>query len=338
MIFVKSEIRPRNPPRNSFRPPCDRRRRALRLRSRIGIGRRGRPRGVGLADGRAVRSHGARHHSENPVDKGRRRRAGGVFACGQRPVDADVVPQSAGGPFRAGYQFGRESRRGIVPVGGAAAGHRRAFVAGQRRYGGRRMDRVGAHPVVDHGCQPPYQGHYGNSDSGNDVRIGRRGARRDSPIHEQRGGSQIVRRLDDGIARRRDDPAADAARAGRGGRYGIDVCRTQTVESAAAGRTLRPHDGAECRPYTHVDLSGHDVAVGYRDRLLRPDRFRGAGRAALGADALRQRRPPRAHARLDAARCGDAARLRSLFETAGAAGQYADGAHGHSDRGVGGGA
>ena len=293
---------------------------------------------MGLADGRAVRSHGARHRSENQVDKGSRRRTGGFFACGQRPVDADVVPQSAGGPFRAGYQFGRESRRGIVSVGGAAAGHRRAFVAGQRRYGGRRMDRVGAHPVVDHGCQPPYQGHHGNSDSGNDVRIGRRGARRDSPIHEQRGGSQIVRRLDDGIARRCDDPAADAARAGRGGRYGIDVRRSQTVESAAAGRALRPHDGAECRPYTHVDLSGHDVAVGYRDRLLRPDRFRGAGRAAPGADALRQRRPPRAYARLDAARCGDAARLRSLFETAGAAGQYADGAHGHSDRGVGGGA
>ena len=178
------------------------------------------------------------------------------------------------GPFVLGISSGASLGVALFLLG-AAAGHRRAFVAGQRRYGGRRMDRVGAHPVVDHGCQPPYQGHHGNSDSGNDVRIGRRGARRDSPIHEQRGGSQIVRRLDDGIARRRDDPAADAARAGRGGRYGIDVCRTQTVESAAAGRTLRPHDGAECRPYTHVDLSGHDVAVGYRDRLLRPDRFRG---------------------------------------------------------------
>ena len=185
----------------------------------------------------------------------------GFFACGQRPVDADVVPQSAGGPFRAGYQFGRESRRGIVSVGApllGIAGHSllaSVGTAGAAWIGSalilllimavsRRIKDIMVILILGMmfgsavGALVEILQYMSNEAALKSFVVWTMGSLGDVTI-----------------------PQLTLLSAGRGGRYGIDVCRTQTVESAAAGRALRPHDGAECRPYTHVDLSGHDVVL-----------------------------------------------------------------------------
>ena len=112
---------------------------------------------------------------------------------------------------------------------------------------------------------------------------------RDTPIPVERGGAQIVRHLDDGVAGRRHgrQPRPDAPRRRRGAR--AQRRRHQAAQPAAAGRKLCPHDGAQraTHPYAAVPL--HRTAGRYRHRLLRPRGLHRTGRPAPGTHALRQR-------------------------------------------------
>ena len=101
------------------------------------------------------------------------------------------------------------------------------------------------------------------------------------------------------------------------------------AEPAAAGRELRPHDGSQRPAHPHAAVPLHGPARRHRHGLLRPGRIHRTGRAAPRAHALRQRRPPRPDARVDAFGRGPAAGLRPYFQIAGPPDQHRHGPDGH---------
>ena len=105
--------------------------------------------------------------------------------------------------------------------------------------------------------------------------------------------------------------------------------RHQAAEPAAAGRELRPHDGSQRPAHPHAAVPLHGPARRHRHGLLRPGRIHRTGRAAPRAHALRQRRPPRPDARVDAFGRGPAAGLRPYFQIAGPPDQHRHGPDGH---------
>ena len=78
-----------------------------------------------------------------------------------------------------------------------------------------------------------------------------------------------------------------------------------------------------------MGLNVQRTAGRYRHRLLRPRGLHRTGRPAPGTHALRQRRPPRPHAGIDARGRRPAAGLRPHFENPGAADQHRHGPDGH---------
>ena len=94
-------------------------------------------------------------------------------------ADADIVPQSAGRPLRAGHQLGCKPRRGARGAG------RRRLVDRHRRSG---LAGCGRRAARNRCRRTPHKGHYGDIDFGYDVLVRRERCRADIAISEQRGG------------------------------------------------------------------------------------------------------------------------------------------------------
>ena len=313
----------------SFHGACAADRGALHGRPPDRLGRRGARRHLGGTHGRRLRPRHTGHHPADTAAQSRHGTSGRRGARRQRPADADPFPQPAGRALCAGHQLGRRAGRSAVPAGGSPAGRLGALVRAVARHRRRGMARRGTRAAGRDGGQPPHQGHHGHPHPGHDVRLGHQFRSRDTPIPVERGGAQIVRHLDDGVAGRRHgrQPRPDAPGHRRGAR--AQHRRHQAAQPAAAGRKLCPHDGAQraTHPYAAVPL--HRTAGRYRHRLLRPRGLHRAGRPAPGTHALRQCRPPHPHAGVDARGRRPAAGLRPHFENPGAADQHRHGPDGH---------
>ena len=311
--------------------------RALRRRSCHGGRSHSAGRRVGGARGRRRGACDREDRARHPAREGRGGGGRRHGAIRERIADADAFPQPPCRTLRAGHQLGRFARRGALHTRRAAFRRRsrRGRADGVARHGGGRVGRVGVDPLGHRGREPQDPRHYGHTDPRHDVLFGRGRRGADSSVPEPRGGAQVVRDMDHGVAGRRDGGAAGAAAAGGRARPGAVGGGHQAAQPAAARRAVRPHDGPRRAPRAAAALSLHDPARGHRDGFLRPDRLRGARRAPRGAHALPRCRPPRADACVGAGRRGRAARLRHRIETADAAREYDHGPLGHSGRGVG---
>ena len=307
-------------------------RRALHRRSGRRVGRHPPREGLGRTVGRGVRPGAPHHHSENPPAESRHGPAGRRRARRQRARNADPLPQPPGRTLCPGRQFRSVARRGAVPARGAPAGHRRALVRPVARHHRRRMARLRPRAGRRHGRQPPHQGHHGDPHPRHDVQFGRRVRRRDPAIPLRRSRAQSLRHLDHGIARRCHREPAHADAAGRRDRARAGRRRHQAAEPPAAGRELRPHDGAQRTAHAHTGLPLDGPAGRDRHGLLRPGGLHRACRPASGPHDLRLGRPPHPDAGLDACGCRPAADLRPAGQDAGPADQHHHGADGHPGR------
>lgn len=144
---------------------------AFRSRPAARIGQPGGRRGSTRPHGALLRSasNDARHPF--PTTQSRLSYCSGSRTVGQRPANADPLPQSFGRSLRTGDQFRRQPRCFVIPARGTAAGD---FVRlrgpAQRRDRRIGLDRGSVDPARHHGRIGTPQGHHGDPDPRHDVR------------------------------------------------------------------------------------------------------------------------------------------------------------------------
>ncbi len=136
--------------------------------------------------------------------------AGAALAAGGLEMQT-LFRNPLAGPYVLGVSSGAGLGVALFLLGApllGVAGH--SFV---RSLGvaGRGVARLGARAGRRDGGQPPHQGHHGHPHPRHDARFGHQLGGRNPPIPVERGGSQIVRHLDHGIAGRRHGQPARAA-------------------------------------------------------------------------------------------------------------------------------
>lgn len=270
-----------------------------------GRGSHSRRRRMGGPDGRRLPADYGENRTEHTADKGGCGSAGRGGAIGQRLADADIVPQSAGRPLRAGHQLGCKPRRGARGAG------RRRLVDRHRRSG---LAGCGRRAARNRCRRTPHKGHYGDIDFGYDVLVRRERCRADIAISEQRGGVKGVRHLDDGVARRRDGAAARHPPSVGHRRVAAGRMDDQTAQPPALRRGICRNDGTEYPPFARSAVSLDDAAGRHGNGFLRPDRLHRSCHASRRADALPRGRPPRAPAGNPSLGGGGIASLRYRFQ------------------------
>ena len=255
--------------------------------------------------------------------------AGAALAAGGLEMQT-LFRNPLAGPYVLGVSSGAGLGVALFLLGApllGVAGHsfvRSLGVAGAAWLGSRAGHRDGG--------QPPHQGHHGHPHPRHDARFGHQFGGRNPPIPVERGGAQIVRHLDHGVAGRRHGQPARAAASRRHRGTGARRRRHQAAQPAAARRELCPHDGTQRAAHAHADLPLHGPARGHRHRLLRPGGFHRAGRAAPRTHAFRLGRPPHPDAGVDARGRGPASGLRPRRQEPRPADQHHHGPDGHSGR------